>query len=200
MNDNLTKNVEFNEQQVTQLQTNISEEEFNFLNRVLSKYRIADEHISELTDEHINGVVDKIKERVSEMKKKMELNPEERTYKDLKWFQPSDETIRNIIKNYGEFCYELDLFGQGQIERQYWGKVEVSQTQLQAFEKENGETNLEEVCEQDTVEALIGNGIDPDYDWDYDDDIWGLESLENNGVVTYFYCYPPDPEKFLGDN
>ena len=52
---------------------------------------------------------------------------------------------------------------------------------------------------QDTVEALIGNGIDPDYDWDYDDDIWGLESLENNGVVTYFYCYPPDPEKFLGD-
>ena len=113
MNDNLTKNVEFNEQQVTQLQTNISEEEFNFLNRVLSKYRIADEHISELTDEHINGVVDKIKERVSEMKKKMELNPEEHTYKDLKWFQPSDETIRNIIKNYGEFCYELDLFGQG---------------------------------------------------------------------------------------
>ena len=83
MNDNLTKNVEFNEQQVTQLQTNISEEEFNFLNRVLSKYRIADEHISELTDEHINGVVDKIKERVSEMKKKMELNPESQDSLDI---------------------------------------------------------------------------------------------------------------------
>ena len=181
-----------------QLQTNISEEEFNFLNRVLSKYRIADEHISELTDEHINGVVDKIKERVSEMKKKMELNPEEHTYKDLKWFQPSDETIRNIIKIMVSFVTSWICLGKDRLNDSI-GKVEVSQTQLQAFEKENGETNLEEVCEQDTVEALIGNGIDPDYDWDYDDDIWGLESLENNGVVTYFYCYPPDPEKFLGD-
>jgi len=51
----------------------------------------------------------------------------------------------------------------------------------------------------DVVRKMANDWDFSDDGRDYDDDSWGLESLENNGVVTYLYCYPPDPDKFLGD-
>ena len=44
----------------------------------------------------------------------MELNPEEHTYKDLKWFQPSDET-KSIIRYDGDFVANWICLGKDRL-------------------------------------------------------------------------------------